>query len=174
MNNIAHRRNQLKSRNTCTQRYEIYNKIIRGRKNPLFFFFLRIQWSLFIKHWVPFTQGCFAPRLVENCPVVLNRKIFKLGKSISTIMLLSPLGKVHCPLLKSPSPKNALWKFGWNWFCKRRFVMFQHCIFIISLLSSFGKDHGPLFEQTLIHTTQGSFVQSFVEICLVVLQKKDF
>ena len=145
-----------------------------GEEKTHYFSFLRIQWSLFIKHWVPFTQGCVVPRLVENCPVVLKRKIFKLGKSISTIMFLSSLGKVHCPLLKSPSPKNALWKFDWNWFCKRRFVMFQHCIFIFSLLSSLGKDHDPLFEQSLIHTIQGSFVQSLVEICQVVLQKKDF
>ena len=39
-------------------------------------------------------QGCFVPSLLETCPVVL-KKIFKLDKSISTIMLLSPLGKGH-------------------------------------------------------------------------------
>ena len=79
-----------------------------------------------------------------NCPVVL-KKIFKLGKCISTILLWSPLGKEHAPSfvkLESPSPKNRMFcvKFGWNWLSssvEEDFFKFQHfCYF------SLGKGHG--------------------------------
>ena len=38
--------------------------------------------------------------LFETSPVVLKKKIFKLGKCISTIMLSFPPGKGHCPSLE--------------------------------------------------------------------------
>ena len=34
-----------------------------------------IECSLFVKTWVPFTQGCFVPSLVEIWPVVQEKKI---------------------------------------------------------------------------------------------------
>ena len=45
--------------------------------------------------------------------------------------------------------------------------------FFVSLLSPFGKGDSPSFEQTwIIHSTQGCFVPSLVEIGPVVLAKK--
>ena len=58
----------------------------------------------------PLHTGCFVPSLVEFSPVVL-KKILKLGKCISTILLLSTLGKeIVLPLnkLECPSPKYVL------------------------------------------------------------------
>ena len=51
---------------------------------------------LISKMSIPFTQGCFVPSLVETGTMVL-KKIFKLGKCISNIVLLFHLGKGHCP-----------------------------------------------------------------------------
>ena len=41
--------------------------------------------SSFEQTWIPFTQGCFVPRLVEIGPVVLEKKIFKFHQCIFTI-----------------------------------------------------------------------------------------
>ena len=57
---------------------------------------MRIYW-FFIWTWIPFTQGCFVPSLVEIGPVVLEKKIFKFCQCIFTISSLSPLGKGRGP-----------------------------------------------------------------------------
>ena len=36
---------------------------------------MRIKWFFFEQIWIPFTQGCFVPSLVEIGPVVLEKKI---------------------------------------------------------------------------------------------------
>ena len=59
--------NQFKTINTFEQNYDY----IKWRGN-----FLKIEWSLFVKPGVPFTQGCFMPNLVEIGPMVLEKKIF--------------------------------------------------------------------------------------------------
>ena len=51
---------------------------------------MKIEWSFFVKPWVPFIQGWFVPILVEIGQVVLEKNIFKLGKRIPW---LSPLEK---------------------------------------------------------------------------------
>ena len=51
----------------------------------------------FQQPWIPFTQGCFAPSLVEIGSVVLEKKIFEFRQCIFTISLLSPLGEGWCP-----------------------------------------------------------------------------
>ena len=43
--------------------------------------------------WIPFTQGCFVPSLVEIGSVVLEKKIFEFRQCIFAISLLSPLGE---------------------------------------------------------------------------------
>ena len=48
----------------------LYHKLIRRRKT---FSFLRIEWSLFVKHQITFTQGCFMTILVGS------KEDFKLG-----------------------------------------------------------------------------------------------
>ena len=50
---------------------------------------LRIEWSIFIKGWIPFTQGCFVPCLVEIGPVVLEKNIFRF----LYFVIISPLKK---------------------------------------------------------------------------------
>ena len=47
----------------------------------------------FEQTWIPFTQGCFVPTLVEIGPVVLEKKTFKYFQHIFTFSLLSSLGK---------------------------------------------------------------------------------
>ena len=39
----------------------------------------------FEQSWIPFTWGCFVPSLIEIGPVVLDRKIFRIWRSIFTI-----------------------------------------------------------------------------------------
>ena len=53
--------------------------------------FLRIECFLFIKIWIPFTQGCFVQSLVEIGFVVLEKKIIKYRLCIFTFPYLSSL-----------------------------------------------------------------------------------
>ena len=48
-------------------KYNNHN-IDQGKKKPKLSF-LRIERYLFVKHWVPFTQGCFVPSLVESSSI---------------------------------------------------------------------------------------------------------
>ena len=59
-----------------------------------------IKWSLFVNHWISFTQGFFMPSLVEIGPVVFEKKNFKFRQFISAISLSSPLGKGCAPLFQ--------------------------------------------------------------------------
>ena len=77
---------------------------------------------------------------------------------------------------ESPSPNDVLchvWLKLAQWFC-RRFLKFVNVFFAISLLSFLEKGHGPSFEEIWNFFTQNSFVPSFTEIRLVVLEKKIF
>ena len=58
--------------------------LIRKGKNPIISF-LRINWSLFVKPWVSFTQGCFVPRWVEIGPAVPEKKTFNFCQYILAI-----------------------------------------------------------------------------------------
>ena len=46
---------------------------------------MRIQVSSFEETWIPFTQECFVPRLVEIGPFVLEKMIFKFRQFIFII-----------------------------------------------------------------------------------------
>ena len=79
------------------------------------------------KTWIPFTQECFVPSLVEIGPVVLEKKIFKFRQCIFAIcVIISPwkrAGALHLNKLESPSPKDALcqvWLKLAQWFRTRR------------------------------------------------------
>ena len=55
--------------------------------------------------------------LVEICPAVLKKQIFKFRQCIFAITKLSPLEKgpvLQLNKLESPSPKMLCAKFGWN------------------------------------------------------------
>ena len=40
------------------------------------FSFFRFEWSVFVKTWIPYTLGCFAPIKADIVPVVQVKKIF--------------------------------------------------------------------------------------------------
>ena len=69
MGHISNLKNLFKSINTFAQSYWYYHNIDLDREKT------SIEWSLFVKPWVPFTQGCFVPSLVEIDPMVME-KIF--------------------------------------------------------------------------------------------------
>ena len=134
MGNNAHLKNQSKLINTFEQSYGYIIKLNRRGKPSV----LRIKWSFFVKPWGSFTQGRFVPNLVEIGPVVLGRKIFKLGKYIFAILSYLSLEKGHDPSFeqisvpnfrqhKSPSPKDDLCQVWLNlaqWFWGRGFLNF--------------------------------------------------
>ena len=55
---------------------------------------------IFEQTWIPFTQECIVPSLVEIGQVVLENKILKFRQRIFTISLLSLLGKESGPSFK--------------------------------------------------------------------------
>ena len=82
--------------------------------------------------------------LVEIGPVVIKKKILKVGQCIFAILLLSPLAKGHGPSFEQTLPKHALcqvWLKLALWFFK-----ILQCMFAISLLSPLEKGRGPLLK----------------------------
>ena len=77
LGHIAHLRKQFKP---------LYHNVHSENREKTLWEFIG---SSFEQTWIPFTQGCFVPRLVEIGPVVLEKKILH----IFTISKLSPLGK---------------------------------------------------------------------------------
>jgi hypothetical protein len=58
------------------------------------------------KNWIPFTEGCFVPSLIEICPLVLE-KIYQNIQCIFTLLLSSLFGdggNFHFNNFESPSP----------------------------------------------------------------------
>ena len=83
MGHIPHPRNQFKSKHICSKLW-LYHPVDLERRKPIISFFFIIEWSLFVKHWVPFTQGCYRPSLVEIDQMVLQ-KIFRFRQCIFAI-----------------------------------------------------------------------------------------
>ena len=52
--------------------------LIKKRKNPLFTLW-ELNGSSFEQTWIPFTQGCIVPNLVEIGPAVLEKKFFLIS-----------------------------------------------------------------------------------------------
>ena len=84
---------------------------------------MRIKWFLINEQtWIPFTQGCIVPSLVEIGPMVMEKKIFKFRQYIFDISELSSLGKglyLHLNNLEGPSPRDELlqiWLTFHGWF----------------------------------------------------------
>ena len=119
MGHIAHLRNQFKSKNMTVS----YHWLEENTHS-----FVRIEWILFFilpNLKIPFTKGCFMPRLIEIGPVILERKIFKFCPSILLFRCNLPLEKPMALGLnksESPSPKDALsqvWLKLVKWFWRR-------------------------------------------------------
>ena len=84
-------------------------------------------WPLFVQIWIPSTQGCFVPNLVEIGPVVLKREFLNIFNIILLFRFYLPFENglaLHLNKLESPSPKDA-WCQVWlklaQWFLRRRF-----------------------------------------------------
>ena len=122
MGHIAHLRKQFKSLN----KYDyIITLIQRIMKKTLWEF---IGYS-FEQTWIPFTQGCFVPRLVEIGPMVLEKKILKIRECVFSLfhnyLPLEKGGALHLNKFESPPPKDALcqvWLKLTQWFWRRRFL----------------------------------------------------
>ena len=74
-----------------------------------------INWST----WIPFTQGCFVPSLVEIGSVVLEKKIFNISSMYFHYFVIISSWKRAWPFIwKNLNPLQARMlcsKFGWNW-----------------------------------------------------------
>ena len=70
-------------------------------------------------NWIPFTQGCFVPRLVKIGPVVLEEKIFLISSMyFHYFVIISPwkrAGPFVWTNLNPLHPRMLCAKFGWNW-----------------------------------------------------------
>ena len=55
-----------------------------------------------------------------------------------------------------------------------KILKFRQCIFAILLSSTLEKRFDPSFEQTWFLINQGCIMQSWIEICQLVLEKKIF
>ena len=87
----------------------------------MYFYYFVITWSSFEQNWIPFTQKCNVPTLVESGRMV-RKFFFKFRQCISAFSLLSPLRKRVCS------------------FFLTNFTDLYTCIFAITLLSLLGKD----------------------------------
>ena len=68
MGHMTHRRNPVH-----INKHIIDHKVDLESRNQIISFVI-IKWSLFVKPWAHFTQGCFVPSLVEIAQCVLRRK----------------------------------------------------------------------------------------------------
>ena len=104
----------------------------------------------FEKTWIPFTEGCFVPSLVEIDPVLMRRRFFNFVNVFSLFRNYLPLekgGALHLNKLESPSPKDVLcqvWLKLAQWFWRRRFINF------VNVFSLF-HNYLPLEEDGALH-----------------------
>ena len=129
----------------------------------------------FEQNWIPITQGCFMPSLVEKAQLFLRRRFLKFVNVFSLFPHYPPLEKgvaFHLNKIEFPLPKDDLCQV-WLKRPSGSLEDFQssQCIFAISSLSPLDKGCGLSFEQNWIPITQGCFVPSLVEIGQMVLEK---
>ena len=121
MGHTAHWRKQFKSIDT----YDYTITLIKRRKKT-FLTLLEFIGSSFEETWIPFTQGCLVPNLVEIGPVVWRRRFFNFVNVFSLFRNYLPFekgGALHLIKIESPSPKDALcqvWLKLAHWFWRRR------------------------------------------------------
>ena len=132
----------------------------------------RIEWSLFVYCWIPFTEGCFVPNLVEIGPVSLVKKFFlNFLNEFSLFHNYLPLemGVAFIWTNLNLHYSNMLCaKYGWNWPSvsgeedfKISSTYFRY--FVIIDPSKWARSS---FEQTWIPVTQGSPKDASCQVCL--------
>ena len=82
--------------------------------------YLGKRWGpLFEQSWIPFTQGCFVPSLVEIGSVILEKKIFLiLSLYFHYFVIISPwkrAGPFIWTNLNPLHPRMLCAMFDWNW-----------------------------------------------------------
>ena len=177
MGHIAHLRNQFKSINTLHQTNGYIITLIRsGKKNVISF--LRIECSIFVNPWVPFTH--FLPSLVEIGLVVLKKKTLNFISVFSLFLYDLPLGKGSAPSFEqfwipfTLYPGMLCAKFGWNWLSGsgEEIFLILSIYFSYFLIKSPWKRAWPfIWTNLIIPITQGCFLPSLVEIVPAVLKK---
>ena len=88
-------------------------------KGEIISFFI-MKWSLFVKPWVPFTQGCLKPSLVEIDPMVRSgEEDFQiLSMYFCHLVIISPWNRAWPFIWKNLNPLHPRMlcvKIGWNW-----------------------------------------------------------
>ena len=84
-----------------------YNQYIDLKKTDL-----KIEWSLFVKSWITFTQWCFVSKFVKIGPVILDEKIFKLCQCIFAIALCKTVWSFLWTNLKPNHSRVLCARFG--------------------------------------------------------------
>ena len=151
MDHIAHLRNQFKLIKYILAKLWLYYK----KKHPIISF-LRIEWSLFIKLWVPypFTHGSFVSSLVKLAQWFWRRRFLNFVNVFLLYHNYLPLEKgVALPLNKyeSPSTKATLYQLSLvetGPLVLEKIFKFCQCSFAISLWSPLQKGCSPSFVQT--------------------------
>ena len=133
--------------------------------------------SLFVKIWIPSTQGYLVPNLVEIGPVVLKREFLNIFNIILIFRFYLPFekdGAFHLNKLQFPSPKDALcqvWLKLAQCFWRGRFFN------IFNIILHF-RYHFPLEKGKALHLNKLESLHprmlcaNLVETCPVVLEKK--
>ena len=127
--------------------------------------------------WIPITQGCFVPSLVEIGPVVLEKKIFQFCHYIFCnlsicqcyFVIISPwkrAGPFILNKLEFPSAKDALcqvWLKLTQWIWRRIFLNF---IIVFSLF----RNYLPLENDVALHFNKFDFPSPKDALCRVWLK----
>ena len=74
--------------------------------------------------WIPFTQGCFVPSLVENGPLVLGKNFVNVFSLFHNYVPLKKVGALHLNKCEFFLPKYVLcqvWLKLVKWLLRRRF-----------------------------------------------------
>ena len=134
-------------------------KLNNRRKKQLFTLW-EVNGYSFEQTWIPFTQGCFVPNLVEFAQRFWRRFFFNFVNVFSLFRNYLPLEKCltfHLNKLKSSSLKEALcqvWLKLTQWF-RRRFLNFVNVLSLFFNNLPLEKRWSPSFEQIWIPFTQG-------------------
>ena len=100
------------------------------------------------KSWIPFTQGCFVPSLVDIY-LMFMEKIFLY---VHYFEIISPWKRNKLEFSLPEDDLCQVWLTLAQWFWRRRFLNFVN-VFFLEKLFPFGKGCDPSFEQTWIPST---------------------
>ena len=134
--------------------------------------FLRIECMLFVKTWILFNQGCFAPSFVEIGPLFL-KKIIKYRQLFSLFRYYLPFekGMAHyLNKLEFSSHRDAFCQISFKltqWFWRRRLFNLSMCFFYFFIISPWKRS--GIFIWTNLNRC---FVPCLIEISPVILEKK--